>query len=258
MLTLSRALLRTDGGGEALPVVWNKLSSAGVKFRRGQLAMLASAPNSGKSLLALIMAMEMKVPTLYVSADTDRHDTLVRAAARLTGQSMDSVAQGMEMAPEYYLEPIRNLDHLQFTFDPSPTLEDLDLELRAYIEVYGEPPHLVVIDNLINVQMDDVDEFRGLRLVMSDLHALAHLSDACVLVLHHVTGEFDGTDTPPPRRALHGKVSHLPELILTMCKKDNYVGVACVKNRNGPADPKAENAIWLTADFARVQVTEGY
>lgn len=218
--------------------------------------MLASAPNSGKSLLALIMAVKMEVPTLYFSADTDKHDTVTRAGALLANQTMDEVDLGLEVAPDYYGGLLSDLDHLQFCFDPSPCLADLDLEMRAYEEVHGEPPHLVVIDNLMNVQMDDVDEFRGYRLILAALHHLARESRACVLVLHHVTGEFDGTDKPPPRRALMGKVSHFPEVVLTMAKAQSFVGVACVKNRNGPADPTGDQAIWLAADYARCLVTD--
>lgn len=258
MLTLARAVRQTGGGGAPLPVVWTKLASAGIRFRRGQLAMLASAPNSGKSLLALLMAIRMGVPTLYFSADTDRHDTLIRAAAAITGHTMDEVEQGFEVAPDWYEAQLAQLSFIRFCFDPAPALEDLAMELEAYIEVMGEAPHLIVIDNLINVQMDDVDEFRGLRLIMSALHQLAREEGPCILVLHHVTGEYDNGEKPPPRRALHGKVSHLPELILTMAKvaASNFIGVACVKNRNGPADPTAENAVWLACDFARVHVRD--
>lgn len=256
MQTLARAYRKHDGAGDPLPVVWKKLAAAGVSLRRGQLAMLASAPNSGKSLMALIMAIDMKVPTLYFSADTDKHDTLIRAAARLSGQTMDEVELGFEVAPDTYEVLLDQLDHLKFCFDPSPCLADIDLEMRAYEEVHGETPHLVLLDNLMNVQMDDTDEFRGYRLILGALHHLARESRACVLVLHHVTGEFDGTEKPPPRRALMGKVSHYPEVVMTLAKSQTFVGLACVKNRNGPADPTGEQAIWLAADYARCRVSD--
>lgn len=256
MQTLSRAYRRRDGAGEPLPQVWHKLAAAGVRLRRGQLVMLASAPNSGKSLMALIMAVKMEVPTLYFSADTDKHDTVVRAGALLANQTMDEVDLGLEVASDFYEGLLSGLDHLQFCFDPAPCLADIDLEMRAYEEVHGQPPHLVVIDNLMNVQMDDADEIRGYRLILAALHHLARESKACVLVLHHVTGEYDGTEKPPPRRALMGKVSHFPEVVLTMAKAQSFIGVACVKNRNGPADPTGEQAIWLAADYARCLVTD--
>ena len=258
MLSLTRALATSGTAGEALPTVFHKLDQAGIRLRRGQLAMLASAPNSGKSLLALLMAIRMNVPTLYFSADTDAHDTIIRSAAHLTGQTMDEVERGMDVAEDWYLDRLTQLDHIRFCFDPSPTVEDIDLEIRAYVEVMGELPALIVVDNLINVQCNDGDEFRGLRLVMQDLHHIARTTGSCVLVLHHVTGEFDGSAEPPPRRALHGKVSHLPELILTLAKNGEFIGLACVKNRSGPADPQAKQSIWLNADYARVSVTEGH
>ena len=47
--------------------------------------MIAGQPNAGKSLLALYMAVQMKVPTLYISADTDGYTTAIRSAAMVTG-----------------------------------------------------------------------------------------------------------------------------------------------------------------------------
>lgn len=256
MISLRQAVARKGSSGEALPQVFASLTAIGVRLRRGQLAMLASAPNAGKSMTALVMAIRMQVPTLYFSADTDAHDSLLRAAAHVTGETLDGVEAGMEADADRYLGHLDSLRHISWCFDPGPTLEDIDLELQAYIEVQGEPPALIVIDNLINVSMDDADEFRGLRLIMAALHHLARESGACVLVLHHVTGEFDGTDKPPPRRALHGKVAHLPEVILTLAGNGAFIGIACVKNRSGASDPQALNPVWLKADFERAQITD--
>lgn len=256
MINLTRALKHSGLGGEALPTVWTKLAAAGVVFRRGQLAMLAAAPNGGKSMVGLVMATQLNIPTLYISADTDRHDTIIRTIACLSGQTLTAVEEGMEVAPEQYADYLEKADNLSFCFEASPSLHDIEMELRAYVEVHGQLPHLIVIDNLMDVQMEDVDEFRGYRLILQGLHHLARDTGACVVVLHHINGDSDDGKVPP-RRSIQGKVSHKPELILTMAPVgDRFLGIAVVKNRSGKSDPTAEQPIWLCRDFSRASVTD--
>lgn len=253
MLTLARTVRTASVAGEPMPVAFAKLAAAGWTLRRGQVAMVAGAPNAGKSAVALALAKAMDVPSLIFSADTDQFTTALRAGALVTGRTM----QELEASGARNLAPLlEDLDNLRFCFDPSPTLEDLDTEVRAFEEVWGEPPHLIVVDNLMNVLCDDGDEFRALRIVMAALHHLARSTRACVLVLHHVTGEFDGVTMPPPRRALHGKVSQLPEMIWTIAQQPGFMGVACVKNRTGPADASANSVVWLKFEPERMRLTD--
>lgn len=242
MQSLARAVSTASVAGEPMPIAYAKLAAMGWTPRRGQVLMIAGAPNAGKSAAALALAKRMNVPSLIFSADTDQFTTALRAGALVTGHSMQYLeSQGAQRLAE----PLEELDNLRFCFDPSPTLEDIDLEVRAFEEVWGEPPALIVIDNLMNVLCDDGDEFRALRIVMQALHHLARSTRACVIVLHHVTGEFDGTNVPPPRRALHGKVSQLPEMIWTVAQNQGHLGIACVKNRSGMADASANSVVWL-------------
>lgn len=157
-------------------------------------------------------------------------------------------------ASEYYEEVLQELQDVRFVFDGGPTLEDIDLEVSAFNEVYGQPPELIVVDNLINVQCDDGDEFRGLRIVEQALHQLAIATGACVLVLHHT--EEDGSTAPPPRRKIFGKITRRVAMILTLGREGAMFGVACVKQRSGPADATGGNAIWLHADFEHMQFTD--
>lgn len=256
MIQLTRALRHSGLGGEALPTVWTKLSRAGVFFRRGQLAMLAAAPNGGKSMVGLVLATKLNLPTLFISADTDRHDTIIRTIACLSGQTLSAVEEGLENAPDEYVEYLIRADNVSFCFDASPSLRDIEMELRAYVEVYGQLPHLIVIDNLMDVQMEDVDEFRGYRLVLQGLHHMARDTGACVVVLHHINGDSDDGKVPP-RRSIQGKVSHKPELILTIAPVGNdFLGIGVVKNRSGKSDPTAAEPIWLCRDFSRASITD--
>ena len=87
--------------------------------------MIAGAPNAGKSLIALYMAVNMKVPTLYISADTDAYTTAIRAAAMVTGSQVSTVEEAFstEVGMEFYQDELESISHLRFDFAPSPTLD---------------------------------------------------------------------------------------------------------------------------------------
>lgn len=253
MQTLARSIGRTAGIGEPLPVVFPAMERKGWNIRRAQVTMIAAAPNVGKSALALFLAVTWKLPTLYISADTDPFTTVLRAAAMLTQTPIPVVERNLLHGGEgFYEQELGSLKDVRFCFDSAPTLEDIDLEVSAFNEVYGDVPAVIIIDNLMNVQCDDADEFRSLRIVVTALHQLARTTGAAVLALHHVTGEWEDGQVPPPRRALHGKISKLPELILTLGKNQQEFGIAAVKNRNGGADPLAQNAVWVPCDLERM------
>jgi replicative DNA helicase len=71
VLRLDRAWRTAQTLAQPLPTVWKDLETKDIKFRRGQVCMVAAAPNAGKSMFALVYAIKSKVPTLFFSADTD-------------------------------------------------------------------------------------------------------------------------------------------------------------------------------------------
>jgi replicative DNA helicase len=238
LLDLSRAWSGVLTKATPLPDVWSALSNKQIKFRRGQVCMVAAAPNAGKSMFALIYAIRANVPTLFFSADTDTTTVMMRAAAHLSGHSQVLVEGNLASNTHYYDQHLPKLNNIKWVFDSSPSIDDLELEIRAYVELYGQAPELIVIDNLMNVVAETDNEWAGLRAIMMELHDMARKTEACVLVLHHVSeqSEYGSTINPPARRAIHGKVSQLPALILTLGydPQDNVLRVAVVKNRFGP------------------------
>jgi hypothetical protein len=196
----------------------------------------------------------MNLPSLLFSADTDQFTTALRAAAMSTGFSMRLLENRVEREGRQVLEELTaDFSNLEFVFEPSPTLEDVHLECEAFKEKWGSYPEVIMVDNLLNVISDDSgDEFRGFRVVMAELHDLARRTGACVIILHHLTGEYDGAAGPPPRKALMGKVSQLPELILTLWNTGMHLGIACVKNRTGRADASGALNVSLGLDAERM------
>jgi replicative DNA helicase len=260
LLNLNRAWRGSNTNATPLPDVWKDLASKQIKFRRGQVCMVAAAPNAGKSMFALIYAVKAKVPTLFFSADTDIATVMMRAASHLSGHSQLLVEGNLTSNRHYYDRHLESMSNIQFVFDSSPSLDDIELEIKAYVELYGVPPELIVVDNLMNVVAESDNEWAGLRAIMVDFHDMARKTEACVMVLHHVSEqtEYGKTNFPPHRRAIHGKVSQLPALILTLGfdPLDGTLKVAPVKNRFGPHTADGSDFATLFVNYSVCQISD--
>ena len=260
MLTLQRAWGTVLTKATPLPDVWDALAAKQIKFRRGQVCMVAAPPNAGKSMFALIYAIKAKVPTLFFSADTDTTTVMMRAAAHTSGHNQVTVEQSLSSDSHYYDKHFDKLKHIKWVFDSSPSLDDIELEIKAYIELFGEAPEMIVIDNLMNVAAESDNEWAGLRAIMMDLHDMARKTEACVVVLHHTSeqSEYGSSTKPPARRAVHGKVSQLPALILTLGYDPNNaeLNIAAVKNRFGPHTADASDYATLLVNYGACQISD--
>ncbi len=215
--------------------------------------MVAAQPNGGKSFLALWYAIQCGLPTLYISADTDSATTTYRALAMLTGDKVDDIEETFELgAQEAYADTLDQIGNMRFTFEPSPTINDIDLEVKAFDEMWGEPPRIVIVDNLMNVVHGEGNGLHEMQEISQYLHHLSRKSGAAVLVLHHTSENEGKAAFPPPRKAILNKVSQLPEMILTvaMVPDENLFRVACVKNRSGNHDPSGGlySTLWVAPD----------
>lgn len=260
MLSLQRAWGTVLTKATPLPDVWKALADKQIKFRRGQVCMVAAAPNAGKSMFALIYAVRAQAPTLFFSADTDTTTVMMRAAAHSSGHNQVTVEQNLSTNSHYYDKHFDRLGHIKWVFDSSPSLDDIELEIKAYVELYGIAPELIIIDNLMNVAAETDNEWAGLRAIMMELHDMARKTEACVLVLHHVSeqSEYGSPTRPPARRAIHGKVSQLPALILTLGYDpvDGALNVAAVKNRFGPHTADASDYATLAVNYGSCQISD--
>jgi len=260
VLSLTRAWGGATTKAAPLPDVWDTLKNKQVRFRRGQLTMVAAAPNAGKSMFALVYAIRAGVPTLFFSADTDVTTVMIRAASHISGHAQITVEQNLDAKSTYYEESFMSMKHIQWVFDSSPSLDDIELEVKAYQELYGIAPQLIVVDNLMNVAAETDNEWAGLRAIMMELHDLARNTEACVLVLHHVSeaSEYGDGTYPPARRSIHGKVSQLPSLMLTLGYDPfgKQLRVAAVKNRFGPNSADGKDWVSLDANYAACQISD--
>jgi len=206
----------------------------------------------------LVYALRAKVPTLFFSADTDIATVMIRVSSAIAGHTQETVEKNLDSNPKYYSKDLNEMSHIDFCFDSSPSLDDIELEVKAYVELYGIAPELIVIDNLMNVVAEHDNEWAGLRQIMMELHDMARKTEACVMVLHHVSEqtEYGNTFNPPARRAIHGKVSQLPSLILTLGYEPSAgtLRVAPVKNRFGPMYANADVHVALFVDYATCRI----
>lgn len=246
MKTLYRSVGRPDIGGEPLPPVFRTFGTNQIVVRRAELSMIAGTPGAGKSTLALALALRMGQPTLYISADTNAHTMAMRLYSMIEGVSQSEAERILSENPEKAKQTLWQAKHIYWCFDSSPSLADIDDEVRAFEELFGTNPHIIIVDNLMDIAGGGGGEdFSGMRAVMHELKFLARDTNAAVIVLHHTKESYEGSPCQP-MSSVQGMVNQLPALILTVGQSPNGVfGVAAVKNRYGRADRTGGTPVWL-------------
>ena len=244
MRTLVRSVGRTSLGGEPLPTCFKAFEANQIVIRRAEVSMFAAAPGAGKSTLALALALKMKVPTLYISADTNAHTMAMRLASMISGKSQTDVEHLLKSDVGWTQAVLAKSSHIVWSFDSSPTLQDIDEEVQAFEELWGCPPTCIIVDNLMDVATDGGEEFASMRAIMKELKYLARATNAAVIVLHHTSEAVAGTPCQP-RSAIQGKVAQLPALICTLGVVGTSMCVAPVKNRYGRADANGTLMTWV-------------
>ena len=238
-----------DGGvsGEELPPILPLLHNNDIRIRRGQLQVIAGQPGRGKTLLALWYAVHSGVNTLYFSADSDQGTIFNRALATYLEEPVSEIKARRALDTK---DPRRIelgeaawdlSQRLRIQPDPSPTMDDIFEEVLAYVELTGDTPELIVIDNASNVVSLHENEWTGLRDTLRACHSLARDSESALLLLHHTSEGIGNPTRPGPMKATMGKVNALPEMILTVAMDGARYHVAAVKNRDGVADPNADD-----------------
>ena|SRR5687768_11108316 len=255
MWVLQQAREFDSSAGIPLPTVFDNLKRGTVEFRAGQLHLVAAAPGVGKSVLALTLAVRAGVPTLYFSADSDAATQYARAAAMVTGDPLHAVNKALEQKNTGKYDTALNVArHVRFVFDSAPSLDEVNDHVMAYAAAFGQWPRLVIVDNVSNV-FAEAEGFQGLEETMDWLHQLGRKTGACIVGLHHVTGEYEAGDVIVPLSGLRGKISKLPVLVLTMNRifgDESHINIAVVKNRAGMAAANGSYGIPLSIDLSRM------
>ncbi|MER6102384.1 AAA family ATPase [Streptomyces sp. NPDC001832] len=252
--------------GEPLPSPFRGLARHEVEFRRGEFSLIAAGPGTGKSLFALNLALYGNIPVMYYSADSNAATQLTRATAILTGDNVKDVKRKL-LADDFeeYTAYLAKRWWLRFNYEARPTLSVIETDLRAYFEVFGMFPHLIVVDNITNVDagaVGDAESFTfGLEAMCEFMSDMARYTGAHVLSLHHVTGEYSDGLQPIPLSGVKGKIGRIPNVILTMHKETDEMDgtilhVSDVKNREGFADPSGQTFSSYEFNSKNMQLTD--
>lgn len=249
--------------GTPLPSPFRALDAIGFQFVRGQLALVSAGPGTGKSAFVLTVALRTGLPTLYISADSDPFTQLTRSISITNGWTLD---EAKKVVAENDLDRVRALSDTKvfFSYEASPTLDDIEAQIASWQEAFEDYPSIVVIDNITNVvQGDDDDPFSGLEAFMDYLHDLARKTGACVIALHHVLGEYNDAEKPIPLSGVKGQIGRVPEMILTLHRRlaqvdfqSDTLCVSVVKNRNGKSDPSGRMYAELMFEGDRMSIRD--
>lgn len=250
MRTLERVSYQAKGIPQQLPTVFPALEHAGIRPRKATVTMIAATPGSLKSMLTLYWVARMGLPTLFFSADTDAFESMKRAAAMMTGTTQNKVEADVLAGGENPYSAALAMLNIRWVFETDPSYADIALETAAFAEVFGEFPSVIVIDNLMNVVGENDNEFGSMRDTTKAMKRITRLTSAAVFVLHHMSEQERENGAPPARRRLQGKVSQLPEVILSMLLVGDELRIAAVKNRFGPGDASGEKyvSLWTAPD----------
>lgn len=250
MKRLSRAVRQKRVGGKPMPNVLQRLPI----IRRSEVTMIAGQPGAGKSLLALWLALKWTTAGglrgIYFSADSAELGQASRALAmHQMNLSVREAERLLEIEDDWAIGKMAALNNLCWSFEDDLSYENIDDEVKAFIELWGTTPDFIIVDNLTDVEGQADDEGATQRRAMKALVQLARVTDAAVIVLHHTSEDDRYKEDPcPPRKAIMFKVSAKPALILTISDKGKQRPVASVKDRYGKSDKSGCTAQWYWLD----------
>jgi KaiC/GvpD/RAD55 family RecA-like ATPase len=215
--------------------------------------MIAGQPGAGKSLIALWLALgwvQQGLRGIYFSADSAELGQASRALAMSTmNLSVREAEVLLESESEWAVEQMAQLNNLCWSFEDDLSYENIDAEVRAFVELWGTTPDFIIVDNLTDVEGQAEDEWATQRRALKALVQLARGTDSATVVLHHTSEDGRSKEDPcPPRSAIQGKCSQKPALILTVADRGKQRPVACVKDRYGKSDKWGNTAIWYALD----------
>lgn len=197
MRTLSRSVQFKGAVGKRLAIPWAELSDL-VRLHTKEVLIIAGAPGSGKSMVAVNFAIDVDYPVLYIAQDTPA-SVIARMVAITEGLEVSSATRMLsegKASDELAQRLAIKTDHILIERRPL-TVDGVRERIDALTEWYGEAPPLVIIDNLIDMRVDghthaDMNFFTK---TLPELKFIANERNVCIILLHHVVRGGDSRGT---------------------------------------------------------------
>lgn len=251
MQTARRAVKNRGRLGNKLPQPYRALETLGVYHRQGQVSLIVAAPGGGKTAFALNYALKAGIDCLYIAADLDLYSMGMRTMAIESGQRVDDI----EAAIEADLELPLGAPQVAFGSDSAPSIADIVDEARAYVEIHGQFPPLLIVDNLINIIAEGESVWHSVRQAVDKLHELARSAEIHVMILGHATGQYGDGLMKIPLSGIEHKPGNNARLVLTLDRPSlNVINVRIVKHNGGKADGSGNLFVQLYCDLARMDI----
>lgn len=234
MRSLARVALEGMSAGVPLSAPFTLFHENEAQLYRGEVSVFAGPPGSMKTITALNFVNRINVPTLYISNDSTQYTIVSRTFSMITGESSRVAEEMIKSKPELVAQVLRRWSKVRFDFRSNPDIERIGMFGEAFRTLYGEYPHLTVVDIMMNLDHDGVSEQNYWR-VFPELKDIAGTWNTAMMVIHHTSEAVKG-EPCPPRSAIMGKANQLPALIVTQMGTPTEILYAVVKNRNGRDD----------------------
>jgi len=234
--------------------VYRPLHDKQVQFRRGHLHVIASAPGVGKSVLAINLAIQAGVPALYLAMDGDETSMSIRVMQAYNGFTREEALSEIDIDSVIARKTFDAIDGcVRWDFPGAPDMEEIVHRVWAFAEIWGELPHLIVVDNMMDVAGEE--SFAAYSEAEQALCALARAANAAVVVLAHVNGFYENGKETIPLSGVNFKATKKSSLVLSMCGGafSDVLHVSVLKNRDGPKDQSGIGVrATLQVDYTRM------
>jgi len=258
MQSIDRALETNVAIGTRIPFPWESINQL-VTLSTRELAIMGGAPGSGKSTVAIALAVQSEVPTLYCTQDSPA-SVFQRMAALHLNQPINQVRKALRKGgaqEKGIIEGVRKKRNPELIVEHGRQAPgDIDRMIVALTEWLGEPPPLVIIDNLIDMIVHDGNKTMHHQdtgfyaIVLTALKEIANRRGVAIVALHHVlkNGEKgDGTHKITMTDLLHGgerEARHVWGVYHNEETTRMYLQV--LKQQDGPAKPGGQLQVPLT------------
>lgn len=246
-----------EGNARPVPVPYDKLGKI-IRPKGGNTGVIIAAPGQGKTTFMLNWAVKAGMKCLYISSDTSPADVTAQLGALATTDERILVEQRLAASTTWrrgYAQAIfQKYPNLILDFAPRPTMEEIRNKALALVELWGEPPELIVMDTASNVAMSDMANNAEWQRVWLEAINLAREVNSFFLFCHHVKQgpARTGRIAPELNDGLWG-CDQFPEFVMGLHTPNvGELTLTVRKNRGGAKDVPVR----FNVDFARADINE--